>query len=202
VKAFLVMVFAAALVAAAGGSAAPARSSGTGAKTCPAAWRPGWQKLANQVGAPVYCPSWMPNPLDGNINGSWKNGYSVKRDGTYFVSFLSHDLGDIHVNFRGYPGRTTIPKCTTVQTEGGKTVRGSTPCFADPSGTYSVNGIKATLYTVNQDADQWHLLYAWRHNGSLYSLSQHVIKPMTYARVIQNLHRLLGGLVLVRPHGG
>jgi hypothetical protein len=52
---------------------------------------------------------------------------------------------------------------------------------------------------VNQDADQWHILFAWRHRGSLYTISQHVIQPYTYRSVVKNLERMLAGLVLVRP---
>ena len=91
----------------------------------------------------------------------------MNKDRSYLVSFLEHgDLGsgDVHVNFRGYPGRTAIPKCTTV-INGKKTIRGTTPCFSGVAGTRSANGIKATVYRVNQDADQWHVLLAWRHNG-------------------------------------
>jgi hypothetical protein len=82
---------------------------------------------------------------------------------------------------------------------GKKAIRGHTPCFADPAGTRTARGITATVYRVNQDADQWHILLAWRHRGSLYSVSEHVIKPYTYRQVVTNLDRLLAGLVLVRP---
>ena len=30
--------------------------------TCPTAWKAGWQRLANRIHAPVYCPSWLPDP--------------------------------------------------------------------------------------------------------------------------------------------
>jgi hypothetical protein len=177
------------------GSAAP--------RGCPAAWANGWQQLANRIQAPVYCPTWMPNPLDAQIGGQYIDINSVNKDRSYLISFLEHgDLGsgDVHVNFRGYPGRTTIPKCTTVIPNGNKTIRGVTPCFADAVGTRRANGIKATVYRVNQDADQWHILLAWRHNGSLYTISEHVIQPYDSAsHVTKNLVRLLAGLVLVRP---
>jgi hypothetical protein len=52
---------------------------------------------------------------------------------------------------------------------------------------------------VNQDADQWHVLYAWRHDGSLYTLSEHVAKPLTFRQVVRNLDRMLRGLVVVKP---
>jgi hypothetical protein len=179
-------------------SAAPAAS-------CPPAWAPGWQKLADKVGAPVYCPTWMPNPLDAQIGGQYQDIYSIGKDRSYLVSFLEHGdvgSGDVHVNFRGYPGRTTIPTCTTVIPNGKKTIRGKTPCFADAAGTRSSRGITATIYRVNQDADQWHILLAWHHGGSLYTVSEHVIKPYLSATLVQrNLDRLLAGLVLVRPQG-
>jgi hypothetical protein len=184
----------------------PAAAGAKGGPVCPAAWRAGWQALANKVQAPVYCPTWMPNPLDAKIGGQYTDIYSVgKRDRSYLVSFLEHGdegSGDVHVNFRGYPGRTTIPRCTTVIPNGKRTIRGLTACFADSAGTVSANGIRATEYTVNQDADQWHILLAWRYHGSLYTVSQHVIKPYLYPQQVErNLRRLLAGLVLVRPQG-
>jgi hypothetical protein len=177
-------------------------ASGARRAACPAAWLAGWQHLANRIQAPVYCPTWMPNPLDAQIGGQYEDIYSIGKDRSYLVSFLAHgDLGsgDVHVNFRAYPGRTAIPRCKTIALEGSKTIRGVTPCFADPAGTQVAPGIKATVYRVNQDADQWHVLLAWRHHGSLYTVSEHVIKPYTYRQVVQNLDRLLASLVLVRP---
>jgi hypothetical protein len=172
-------------------------------KSCPTAWARGWQQLANRIQAPVYCPTWMPNPLDAKIGGQVIDIFSVdKTDRSYLVSFLEHGefgSGDVHVNFRGYPGRAHIPTCTTTVLSGKKTIRGNAPCFADPAGTRTAHGITATVYRVNQDADQWHILLAWHHNGGLYTVSQHVIKPYTYRMVVGNLDRLLAGLILVRP---
>ncbi len=182
----------------------PAASRASSAGSCPAAWKSGWQALANRIQAPVYCPTWIPNPLDAKIGGDYIDINSVQKDRSYLIGFLEHgDLGsgDVHVNFRGYPGRTAIPTCTTVVLTGKKAIRGTTPCFADAAGTRTDRGIRATVYRVNQDADQWHILLAWRHNGSLYTVSEHVIQPYTYRQVVKNLDRLLAGLVLVRPEG-
>ena len=193
-----------AAVAALALAAAAPGASGSAPSGCPAAWAAGWQKLADRVGAPVYCPRWMPNPLDAKIGGDYQDIYSVGKDRSYLVSFLAHgDLGsgDVHVNFRGYPGRTAIPKCQTIALEGKKTIRGVTNCFSDPAGTKKVPGITATVYRVNQDADQWHVLLAWKYNRSLYTVSEHVIPPYTYAQVVTNLQKLLSNLVLVRPQG-
>lgn len=177
-------------VLAQGAAAAPKAS-------CPATWVRGWQKLADKVGAPVYCPTWMPNPLDAHIGGQYQDIYSIAKDRSYLVGFLEHgDLGsgDVHVNFRGYPGRSTIPTCP------GPVGKTTVPCFADPVGHMAANGIKATVYQVNQGADQWHILLLWHHRGGLYTVSQHVIIPYDNAtRVKQNLLHLLKSLVLVQP---
>lgn len=203
------VVFTAALLAllAAGCSGGGKKESKAAAaraqSACPAAWKPGWQRLADRIKAPVYCPSWMPNPLTAEIGGPWGDVDSVdKRDRSYLVSFIWHEFqsGDVHVNLRGYPGRTAIPTCIEVDTVKGVTKRTKIPCFSDPRGHKRTNGIDATFYTVNQDTDQWHVLYAWRHDGSLYTLSEHVSPPLTYAKVVHNLDRMLRGLVLIRPN--
>ena len=61
------------------------------------------------------------------------------------------------------------------------------PCFADPRGTVQAPGITATIYTVNQDADQWHVLYAWHHAGGALHVSEHVAPPLDYDKVVANL---------------
>ena len=58
------------------------------ATKCPTAWRAGWQKLANQIHASVYCPGWMPSPLDAKIGGPRANGRYVDTDRSYLVSFV------------------------------------------------------------------------------------------------------------------
>ena len=47
-----------------------------------------------------------------------------------------------------------------------------------PAGHEDDRRLPRQRYTVNQDADQWHLLYAWTHNGSLYTLSEHIAPPL------------------------
>ena len=170
-------------------------------KRCPAHALAGWQRLANRVHAPIYCPAWMPDPFDGVIGGQWNTINSVSPDRSYLIGFiwLEAGSGELHVNLRGYPGRTRIPTCIDVNSVNGVTRRGKIPCFSDPTGHRRVAGIDATVYTANQDADRWHVLYAWRHDGSLYTLSQHVAVPLTYRKVVADLDRMLRSLVLVRP---
>jgi hypothetical protein len=162
----------------------------------------GWQKLANRIAADVYCPGWLPDPLTAEIGGKWNNINSVSRDRSYLESFVWQETqigvngagGELHVNLRGYPGKTEIPTCLS-----GLTNRTPTPCFADPKGRVTENGITATLFTVNQDADQWHLLLAWRHRGSLYTVSEHLAPPLDYRKDVRYLKRELRSLVLVKP---
>ncbi len=168
--------------------------------SCPSAWRAGWQKLADRTGAPVYCPAWVPSPLTAQIGGQWSTGASVSKDHSYLAGFIWFEKGDeVHVNFRGYPGRTAIPLCRNDEQAGGKRVKTMIPCFSDPKGTHTVGKQRVTLYTVNRDADQWHLLYAWRRGSTLYTASEHVAPPFGYQRVLQNLDRMMRSLVLIQP---
>jgi hypothetical protein len=169
---------------------------------CPAQWRAGWQQLANRVGVAVYCPTWMPSPLDAKVGGQWNSdGPAVDKDRSYLVGFLWHEAGagDVHVNFRAYPGRIGIPRCIDTLTTGRTTRRRSVPCFSDPRETRIVRGRRVTVYTVNRDADQWHVLYAWRRNGTLYTVSEHVAPPLTFNKVMRNLDRLVETAAIVEP---
>jgi hypothetical protein len=179
-------------------------SSKADAKTtktsCPAAWRGGWQKLANRIHAPVYCPAWVPSPLTAQIGSQWSTGASVGKDRSYLAGFIWYEKGsEVHVNFRGYPGRSAIPRCRNDEQAGHKRVKTFIPCFADPQKPRTVAGYRVTLYTVNRDADQWHLLYAWHRNGSLYTVSEHVAPPFGYQRVLQNLGKMMRNLVPIQP---
>jgi hypothetical protein len=162
---------------------------------CPEALKPEWQQLANRVGAPVYCPNWMPSPLDADINGQWNSsGPIVNRDRSFLVGFLWHEAnsGDVHVNFRGFPGKTAMPQCL----DGKRAI----PCFSDPRGTRQIGDKKVTVYTVSRDADQWHVTYLWRRNGTLYTVSEHVAPPLDFRKVVANLDKLVGGLELIAPN--
>ena len=172
-------------------------------RACPAAWRAGWQKVADQIKAPVYCPTWLPEPLTGKIGGLGSGRY-VEPDGSYLLAFfwlenLPTETEEVHVNFRGYPGRTRIPTCEDTVTVKGKVLHPKIPCFDDVRAHKRFGTTKVTMYTANQGADQWHVLYAWRHRGSLYTLSEHIAPPFTYRQVIANLDRMMRGLVLLQP---
>jgi hypothetical protein len=159
-----------------------------------------WRDLARRINAPVYCPGWLPDPLVGAIGNRWNNINSVSPDRSYLESFVWQETGggaaggELHVNLRAYPGVTKIPTCRT----GGSDSR-NVPCFDSPGSTVSAGGITTRLYTVNQDADEWHLLLLWRRYGNLYTLSEHVAPPLTYNHVLRYLKQELAALVLVKP---
>jgi len=190
-----------ALLASACGSAKHAAAAAAPVVAKPVCAHPaGWQRLADRIHAPVYCPGWLPDPLIGQIGGTWNNIDSVSRDRSYLESFVWQDVdlggtsGELHVNLRGYPGRHTIPTCTTGGI-GSRTV----PCFANPNGKVLERGIRATIYTVNQDADEWHAALVWRAYGGLYTLSEHVAPPLTYDKVVLYLKHELRQLVVIQP---
>lgn len=170
---------------------------------CPAGWRASWVKLASDIKAPVYCPSWLPDPLQGKIGGGGSARY-VEPDRSYLIAFYwlettATSNEEVHVNLRGYPGRASIPVCEDTVVASGKITHPKMPCFDDARGTKRFGTVRATVYTANQGADQWHVLYAWHRGGSLYTLSEHVAPPYSYSQVIANLDRMMRGLVLVRP---
>jgi len=174
------------------------------AARCPASWSSGWRALARRVDAPVFCPTWLPQPLTGQVRGGYSSQPYVARDRSYLVSYLWFEKSEtapyeVHVNLRGWPGRTAIPICQDTLTVDGKTMNSSIPCFADPVGKVHAGRLTATVYAVNQGIDTWHLLYAWHYRGSLYTVSQHVAPPFTSRTVRRSLDRILSGLVLVRP---
>ena len=198
-----VALFACALLASGCSGVAKKASATTKTKTAskPVCAHPvGWQKLANRIQAPVYCPGWLPDPLIGQIGGKWNNINSVSNDRSYLESFVWQETGggaaggELHVNLRAYPGRTRIPTCRT-----GGVDSQNVPCFADPGRTITAGGITTRLYTVNQDADEWHALLLWRAGGNLYTLSEHVAPPLTFDHVIRYLKQELGSLVLIKP---
>jgi hypothetical protein len=180
-----------------GGHGAVAIASATA--TCSKASGPGWQRLADRIQAPVYCPGWLPTPLTAKLGGPYAS-LSVSPDRSYLVTIADQREGrELHVTMRGYPGRTSIPVCRVVDLVGGKQVERQRPCFAKPSGTRRAAGITATVYTKNRDADEGHVVYVWRHKGSLYALGHHADHSFTPRTARANLDRMLPSLAVVRP---
>jgi hypothetical protein len=187
-----------------GGADSPSAPAAPRPSVCRRAELASWQKLADEIRAPVYCPSWLPSPLEGRFGGPFFNGRSVDPDRSYLVSFVWFESSggtvyEVHVNLRGYPGSTRIPTCEDTLTVDGETVRRKIPCFSDRQRQRRFGNLSVTVYTANQGADMWHVLYAWRRAGTLYTLSEHVAPPYTYRQVTLHLNRMMRRLVPVRP---
>ena len=155
--AFLPLLVALAFVASGCGAADTAGKSAAAPApvrhACPAGWLLGWQRLANRIQAAVYCPAWIPDPLTGQIIGrvsyGGAGGYvlSVDKDRSYLASFAWQEIptGEVHVNLRGYPGKTAVPTCVSEDFNAGKLVRKPVPCFSDPRGTMNHNRSPASV---------------------------------------------------------
>jgi hypothetical protein len=194
-----------ALAASGCGSSTPPRASKAAAKATACRWQAGWQRLANRIGAAVFCPNWLPDPLTGQIGGRWNNIDSVDPDRSYLEGFVWQETGpgaaggELHVNLRGYPGTTKIPTCQDTILGGPRVRHVDIPCFADPQPPTNVSGYRVTEYRVNQGADQWHVLYAWNDHGSLYTASEHVAPPVSFAKAKLYLAKILRNLVRIEP---
>src|SRR5579864_698337 len=93
----------AALAAGCGSSSHPGASVQPTPAAKPAcAYRVGWQRLANRIGADVYCPGWLPGPLTPQIGGGSNNIDAVGSDRSYLESFIWQDTdtpnisGELH----------------------------------------------------------------------------------------------------------
>lgn len=191
-----------ALTVGCGGNTSSSNSpAGAPAETsCPKAWKAGWQQLADRIDATVYCPKWLPSPLTGLLGGSTAS-LSVSPDRSFLVTFLDqHEGFELHATMRGYPGTTEIPECRVVDVlDGGETVESRAPCFGKPSGTRRVGGMMVTVYNEGLDADEHHVIYAWEHAGSLYTLGHHAHHSVTRSRAVGNLDRIMRSLAVVEP---
>ena len=50
-----------------GNESKPAAAAATKLASCQQSWKAGWQRLANRLHETVYCPTWMPSPIDAKI---------------------------------------------------------------------------------------------------------------------------------------
>jgi hypothetical protein len=191
----LVLVLALAVSGCGGGDdTAPAAASSV-TKACPAQFAGQWQRLANRVGIPVFCPAWLPDPFTADVNSTWNNIDAVRRDRSYVRGWTWYEVqsGELHVNVHGFPGRSSPPRNCLDD------ARKKVSCFSDPIERKRIGGLDVTVFARGRALDTWHVVYGWRHSGSYYAVSQHVAKPLTYRQVRQNLNRIVRNLVLVRP---
>jgi hypothetical protein len=190
----LVAVLALAVSGCAGGDEDPSAAT-SAQKTCPAKFAAQWQRLADRIRAPVFCPAWLPDPFEADLNSPWNNIAAVRRDRSYVRGWTWYEVqsGEQHVNVHGFPGRSSPPKSCLDDD------RRKVSCFSDPVERKRIGGLDVTVFARGRALDTWHVVYGWRHAGSYYAVSQHVAKPLTYRQVRRHLDRIVRNLVLVTP---
>ena len=125
----------------------------------------------------MYCPGWMPNPLDGRIGGEWNGLRLVDKHGGFLVSFIYQETGsgEVHVNFHRWPS-TRMPRCRA------ETSKRKIPCYSDPAGRVqrerdrrdAVHGVARRRPVAP--------LVSVAHDGATYVVSEHVAPPYSFTR--------------------
>jgi hypothetical protein len=141
-------------------------SSAAAAHGCPPSWRPGWQKWANKVQMPVYCPGWMPT-VTGQIKSQWNTAYAPGHD-NWQLGFAWLEFDNlVHIIFEGYAPKAFPPNC-----EG-------SPCFAGYIGSQQVGRFHVRWYDHNLASHTGHIAAIFRANGYIYVVSMHIAPPST-----------------------
>ena len=178
------------VVVAACGSSGGSSGSSPKPNVCPKAWAASWQTWADRVGMTIYCPGWLPSPIDGVIHGQWNTARVPDKQWQLGYAWL--EQGElVHVVFEGYPPGTFPPDC-----EG-------TPCFGgrEPQ-TEQLAGRTVTWYDHNLASHTGHIAAIFHANGNIYVISIHVASPVsTAADAKTDLRHIIRSLAPVRPGG-
>ncbi len=155
--------------------------------TCPAAWADDWQAWAERIGAKVFCPSFLPSPITGEIDGRWNTAKAPGKVWQLGYAWLEHD-DLVHVVFEGYPDKRWPPDCEGV------------PCFADKVGTERIGSHEVTWYDRNEASHSGHVAAVFHDSGYVYVVSMHVYRPYDSRQQVTGLvRRMVAGLVPLEP---
>jgi hypothetical protein len=158
------------------------------APACPHAWAAGWKTWAGRVDATVYCPTWLPSPIDARIGGQWSTESSAGRHWQLGFVWRDEDFsGLVHVVFEGAPEGDWPLRC------------GGPPCFAGRSGSEDVNGRHVVWYDHDLGSSSGHVAAVFHAGGHVYIVSMHVFGDVGPARTRAMVRRIVAGLVPVRP---
>jgi hypothetical protein len=152
---------------------------------CPEEWKEQYEAWSRRVGMTVYCPTWMPGPLEGEIS----RDYAVRvpaRNG-WQLGWAWLEFGDlVHVVFEGYRAKDFPPTCE------GK------PCFAGRAGTSRVGRFRVVWYLKNRASHTGHVAAIVPQGKDVYVYSMHVAPPSgTVAKTEANLKHVIRDLVPV-----
>ena len=169
----------------AGGSAG---SPAAAAASCPKQWAADWQDWADKVGMTVWCPTWLPSPIDGRIGP--QNEYNTARSpGRHWqLGYVWRDedfSGLVHVVFEGMPESMWPPRCAGMM------------CFAGPAGSSTVAGHKVRWYDHNMGSSSGHVAAVFHDDGNAYIVSMHVFGTVDKQQTQEMVRKIVAGLVAV-----
>ena len=126
----------------------------------------GWQTWANRVGMPIWCPGWMPDPIDAIIHGQWNTARVAQHQWQLGYAWL--EIGQlVHVIFEGYPPGTFPPTC-----------EGNVPCFGgEERESETIAGHVVHWYDRNHASHSGHIAAVFHWHGNTYVVSIHVASP-------------------------
>ena len=156
------------------------------AVSCPAAWADDWRQWSARVGMAVWCPSWLPSPIDGVIGGQFNTAASPGR--VWQLGFVYREVGFaelIHVVFEGYPPDRWPRRC------------GDGPCFGGEQGGETIAGHRVTWYRHNKGSSSAHVAGVFRDGGNVYVVSMHIWQPRDAEQTKQIVRRMIAELVRV-----
>lgn len=186
----MLLLTAAAVTLAACGSGSATSGSGSGqAPGCSATWKAGWQRWTDKVRMPVWCPGWMPAPIDAIIHGQWNTAEVEHHQWQLGYAWLEQGQL-IHVIFEGYPPSTFPPTC-----------EGNVPCFGGEEATATrIAGHTVHWYDHNHASHTGHVAAVFQSNGNTYVVSIHVVSPIsTKAIAKRDLTHIISSSSLLRP---
>ena len=164
----MLLLVAVVVTAAACGSGSGSSGSKAAAPSgCAKAWKAGWQTWTDKVGMPVWCPGWMPSPIDAIIHGQWNTARIEQHQWQLGYAWLEEGQL-VHVVFEGYPAGTFPPRCEGV------------PCFGgEEAGSERVGGHVVHWYDHNHSSHSGHIAGIFRSGTDTYVVSIHVASPVS-----------------------
>lgn len=174
--------------AACGSGSSTSGSKAAAASGCAKAWKAGWQAWTDRVGMPVWCPGWMPSPVDAIIHGQWNTARIEQRQWQLGYAWLEEGQL-VHVVFEGYPPGTFPPRCEGV------------PCFGgEEPGSETIRGHVVHWYDHNHASHSGHVAGIFKSGPDTYVVSIHVASPVsTRAIAKRDLRHIISSSSELKP---
>jgi hypothetical protein len=176
-------------VTACGSGSAQSGSKSAVAGGCSKTWAAGWQTWANRVGMTIWCPGWMPGPIDAIIHGQWNTARVAQHQWQLGYAWL--EVGQlVHVIFEGYPPGTFPPRC-----------EGNVPCFGgEEPKPETIAGHVVHWYDRNHASHSGHIAAVFTSHGNTYVVSIHVASPVsTKAIAKRDLRHIIVSSSVLKP---